>query len=510
VEGFLLLDPVLALGSMLASRELIPFALLIPLSLVLLGTLLLGRFFCSHVCPLGTLQDLAHWALGRSPARERDYPALRRGKYLVLAALVLAGLYGVNLTFWTAPLSLASRFFVLLVFPAFQFLIAPVGFLLTDTTDLLGTVFPEGTLVPIRYTTLLFHLLLFAALGGAVALSSRFWCRYLCPSGALFALIGKRPLVVRQVSESCTECLRCSRNCPMGAIDNKPESATAGECISCQQCARVCPEGAVLFGLRHKGLRTGKLDLPSRRQAVAALGAGFLLAFASRRGTREYWPVGEAGNLMPAGLIRPPGARPEPEFLNLCTRCGLCMKVCPTNMLQPAGYETGFSPALSPLAVPRRGPCEPDCNMCGQVCPTRAVSPLPLDEKKWAKMGTALVIPGKCLAWEFDRSCLVCDEACPYDAIRLVQEEGHKVAVPVVDEFKCAGCGWCEYRCPVFAEAAIQVTPMAALRLPPGDTYSVKAKQAGLDIRKSSAGKGEKTPSTELPGAGELPPGFSE
>jgi formate hydrogenlyase subunit 6/NADH:ubiquinone oxidoreductase subunit I len=179
-------------------------------------------------------------------------------------------------------------------------------------------------------------------------------------------------------------------------------------------------------------------------------------------------------------------------------------------MLQPALAEAGFSGLFSPVAVAGRGPCEAECNACGHVCPSGAIRPLPLQEKMWAKMGTAVITPGKCLAWEFDRSCLICDEACPYGAIELQQSPEHEVAVPVVLENRCTGCGACEHACPVRAIPAVRITPMAELRLAAG-SYRREGKQRGLAISRGPAKEGGKAQERQKgEGKSQLPPGFSE
>jgi len=96
----------------------------------------------------------------------------------------------------------------------------------------------------------------------------------------------------------------------------------------------------------------------------------------------------------------------------------------------------------------------------------------------------------KCLAWEHDKKCMVCDEVCPFGAIEFTQESGLSVTVPKVKEEKCSGCGYCEYHCPVQNQSAIVVTPMNALRLTHG-SFKVTAEQAGLKISRK-----EKSPPT--------------
>jgi ferredoxin len=161
--------------------------------------------------------------------------------------------------------------------------------------------------------------------------------------------------------------------------------------------------------------------------------------------------------------------------------------------------------------TPQLGPCDPACNRCGQVCPTGAIQPLPLRQRIWAKVGTAHVLRQKCLAWEFDRQCLVCDEVCPYDAIELKRVPGVKAAVPFVHENRCSGCGYCEHHCPVEALPAIVVAPMEALRLETG-AYRARARSIGLDlkIRRTRPLRPESDRAPYDPADNALPPGFSD
>ncbi len=153
------------------------------------------------------------------------------------------------------------------------------------------------------------------------------------------------------------------------------------------------------------------------------------------------------------------------------------MKACPSNTLQPIGLAAGFR-RFSAQNHPAKSPCQTLCNVCGHVCPTGAIRPLPIEEKIWAKMGTAHILKHKCLAWEFNKKCMVCDEVCPYNAIEFSVIPKNSVAVPFVNENKCSGCGFCEHFCPVHATAAIVVEPMGAVRIEKGSHHE-KAKQNG-------------------------------
>ena len=110
----------------------------------------------------------------------------------------------------------------------------------------------------------------------------------------------------------------------------------------------------------------------------------------------------------------------------------------------------------TPIIVPRVNACAQPCDLCGRVCPSNAIQPFTIEEKSHLYLGTASVDRSMCIAWGAGRACMVCDEACPYNAIDAsVSAEG--VARPVVDERICVGCGMCEYVCPVEPRGAIRV-----------------------------------------------------
>jgi formate hydrogenlyase subunit 6/NADH:ubiquinone oxidoreductase subunit I len=192
------------------------------------------------------------------------------------------------------------------------------------------------------------------------------------------------------------------------------------------------------------------------------------------------------------------------------------MHTCPTNSLQPLGLEAGFSAWFSPVVTPRRGPCDPGCNACGGVCPTGAIARLPLAEKLKAKVGTARISRQRCLAWEMEKKCLICDEVCPFDAIEFRRPDGRRIAVPSVNENRCAGCGYCENFCPVRATPAITVAPMEAIRLT-GGSYRAAARERGY-ILETGSNNGSRSasyidPAKKVPnplGENGLPPGFTE
>jgi formate hydrogenlyase subunit 6/NADH:ubiquinone oxidoreductase subunit I len=133
--------------------------------------------------------------------------------------------------------------------------------------------------------------------------------------------------------------------------------------------------------------------------------------------------------------------------------------------------------------MPRLAGCDQACVLCGTVCPTDAIRELSIEEKKYARTGTAFIDRNSCLVWVQDRLCFICDEQCPYNAIVFKWQDGSRK--PFVVDTKCNGCGFCEEQCPVKGRSAIIVTQHNEIRLKSG-SYIKKADELNLVFSESS------------------------
>jgi len=456
VALFLQIDPLIAIATALANRAL-HSGMLLSL-LVLVPTIFLGRVFCGWVCPFGALHHFFSW-LFRPKGRERRIEANRYRryfavKYYALAAFLVLAAFGVTQIGLLDPIGLLTRSLAASLMPACA--VATGGYGLPARTFLRGWLL-GGILV----TLLLLN-----------AVIPRFFCRVLCPLGALLGVVSRLGIFQVYRSEAkCIHCDRCAANC-QGASDPQAKPRRS-ECLVCMSCREICPTDAISFRA-----------VPPDRDAVVGpdvsrrriLGAGVVAAL----GFPLLRSAARTDRLPRPGLIRPPGAEPEDDFLGKCVKCGECMKVCPTNVIQPALFEAGIEGVWTPIMVNRTGYCAYNCALCGRVCPTGAIREFSLDEKLGRgdfsgpiKIGTAFVDKSRCLPWAMNTPCIVCEEMCPVSpkAIYLQRAEvvnsaGKRVVVqrPVVDPARCTGCGICEHNCPVYDKRAIRVSSVGESR----------------------------------------------
>jgi MauM/NapG family ferredoxin protein len=482
---FFWLNPLVGILTSVASRTLVLPALALG-AIFLIVSVLLGRVFCAGVCPLGAMVDFSDRYLFRRMRSSRRRPPkhLRRLKYVLLAAVVVCALFGVLYPLFFDPVLLTTRIATLVILPAARTVMIDAHNALKPVFGAVGV--DRLTLVsmraPLFYGTLAGLVMLLAVLGGGFW-DRRFWCQYVCPSGAFFALLGRYPLFRRVVDRGrCNECKVCAvSTCPTRAIDERDYRITAtAECVLCGLCGRN-PKGCTSFGFAvPSGAEVRGADLGRRHLVAGALGGVLALPFLRANALNKRDNTGR--------LVRPPGALPEDEFNARCLGCDQCVKACPTNAIQPCTFTDGAHRLFTPKIVPRIGGCEEKCHLCGYVCPTGAIRKLPYEEKRFVKIGTAVIDRHRCLAWEQNKECLVCDEVCPYNAITAMYLETATgpFRVPVLNEDLCLGCGMCEHHCPITNRAAIVVYTFGEKRLSSGPYVSEWQRKKIQEQRRAS------------------------
>ncbi|KPJ59759.1 MAG: hypothetical protein AMJ46_09695 [Latescibacteria bacterium DG_63] len=475
VKIFLDLDPLFAGLLLLSSFTVKPILLLSLITVAV--SLVLGRFFCGWVCPFGILHNAAGEVARRPKKLEHGlYRKSQTWKYVILVIVAFSGFFSMSILGVVDPVSLTVRSLSIGIGPALESLVRTVF----DGIYAHAPGWASGPSETV-YGFLREHVLAFnqphffqgALLGtlflGLLALNlvrPRFWCRFVCPLGALLAVLSKASILRLRLKENCDACGNCVRACPTGASPALGDGWRKADCIFCWNCVEACPIEALTISFGRPRGEEVRTDM-TRRSFLWSAGAGLLAIPLLRISPSEKRPHPR--------LIRPPGALPEADFLERCVKCSECMKVCLTNGLQPTLLEAGLEGTWSPMLVPTVGYCEYSCTLCGQVCPTGAIRELSVEEKRKTVIGLAFIDKNRCLPYAFAVNCIVCEEHCPTPDKAIVFEEteaidpyGNSVTLkrPVVIPELCIGCGICEYKCPVLDEPAIYVTNINESRSP--------------------------------------------
>jgi polyferredoxin len=481
VSRLLEMDPLVALSTGLSTGYLYRY---LGWALLVVGvTLLFGRVFCNWICPYGTLHQFISWLFSPLGTKDRihanRYRPIQYLKFTLLTVLLVMAAMGALQIGLLDPIVIMYRGMTTVIAPALDMLVGGLGGHIssgtgTEVVDALK--FAPG--VPQRVFVGSFWVgVIFVGLAAANLWYPRFFCRLLCPLGALLGVLSRFALFrINRDVHKCTDCDLCLTRCE-GAADPQAE-VRLSECFACMNCIDDCPEDALSFSLLN--LDQKQVVAPpdfSRRKLVFAGIAG-LLGFPLLRNNG----LATDENFSPA-MMRPPGSVAEPEFLAKCIKCDQCINACPTNVLQPATFaEGGFEGLWTPVMNFNIAHCQLKCNLCSEVCPTGAIRRITVAEKLGkgefqrqgpVRLGTAFINTNRCLPWANQIPCVVCEEVCPVSpkAIQTYDEEekdvyGQMVILnkPFIVPDLCIGCGICQAECPVVDQPAVYVTAVGESR----------------------------------------------
>ncbi len=398
ISKFLEIDPLVGISTLITTHTV--YSGLIFSLITLVATIALGRVFCNWLCPFGTLHHFVGWAFGRFTTKQRievnRYRNMYAVKYIILIAMLVAAVFGSLQIGLLDPIATIHRSFTVSVIPALQ-TAAPNQF--GDTR-----IYQVAWVIGIMLLVLV----------GLNLIIPRFFCRVLCPLGAFLGVFSHFSLWrIEHDKGKCMSCGLCNAHCE-GAC-SPDTSLRKSECLVCFNCIEDCPHGALRFGyLPPRETEVTNPDIDRRKILVAGLAGLAFIPFIKS--------AGMSGKAFSSSVIRPPGTVEEQEFLKRCIKCGQCMRVCPTNVLQPSMLEAGLDGMWTPMMNYRVGACQLNCTACSQVCPTGAIQRITVEEKLGLgtyaaigpiRLGLANYDLGRCLPWGKATPCVVCEEVCP-------------------------------------------------------------------------------------------------
>lgn len=382
----------------LCQRVLIDFSVtaIVLFSAVVVLTLILGRFYCSVICPFGILQEFTALLIKKS----HNKPQNNFGCKYLLSALTFGALAGGS--------ALLIRYF--------------------EPYSVFGSTF-SLTLFGLVFSVLVLILVFF---------KNRFFCTNICPVGAVLGLLAKFSLNKIYIdTEKCVSCGMCTRNCPSGCINHQQKTVDNEMCVKCLKCVSKCPKDAMKYGIKKENSNVS-VDKSRRRflwlaGSLVMLGAGYAAGINLAKNVAKKIK----------DIILPAGAVDANRFINKCLNCNLCVQNCPNKIIQKADKDFG---AVYIDYSKGKKYCEYDCNKCSEVCPSGAIKRITKEEKQNTRIAMAMVNDEKC------QKCGICFNNCPVGAIKWEHEK-----IAMIDGTKCIGCGLCKASC---AYGSIEIFPI--------------------------------------------------
>lgn len=276
----------------MAKVQFLPAVLALNLGVVaflVVLTLLVGRVYCSVICPLGVFQDIVSWISGRRKGKKNRFsysPAISWLRYAVLVLFVVAMVAGFSsIAALVAPYSAYGRIASNLFAPLWQWgnnLLAYAAERMDSYAFYETDVWLKSMPVFVVAAVTLIVVVVLAWKGG------RTYCNTICPVGTVLGLLS-RYSIFRPVIDAgkCTSCSLCSRRCKASCIDFKNHKIDYSRCVACMDCLDVCNKGAISFTGRYvaseasdgkkstavDGERRAFLSVTATAVAVAALKA---------------------------------------------------------------------------------------------------------------------------------------------------------------------------------------------------------------------------------------------
>ncbi len=453
--------------------------------IVLILTLLGGRFYCSAICPIGILQDIILRIKRKVDKNKRarykkPLNFLRYGVLIVtVLSLFVSGILFVNLL---DPFANFGRITSHIYQPVFIGVSNLISHILPFTGINLLDV------QPFHLASFLFGIGMFGLLLVLTFFGKRIYCNSICPVGTLLGLVSRISIFKIKINDSlCTQCGKCASACKSDCIDVKNMKVDFSRCVDCYNCLSVCNDDAISY--------TSSFKRSKRETMVSTTDTGRRL-FLATTATYIFTKVLKAENTPPhrhqnrhrnrveahyfnRGPVAPPGALSIENLKDHCIACHLCISTCPTKVLQPSFLEYGFKGMNLPKMDYGVSFCNYDCRQCGKICPTGALTILSKEEKQRTQIGKAVLNINRCVVETEGSACGSCSEHCPTQAVYMVPN-ALGIPAPHLNEAICIGCGACEYACPV-------TNPHSAIFVVPNEIHVIaeKMQQEKIDYEEA-------------------------
>ncbi|NPD90853.1 4Fe-4S binding protein [Xylanibacter muris] len=437
--------------------------------LLLLLTAVFGRIYCSVICPLGIMQDIAGW-MGKKQRKNRySYsPAKTVLRYAMLLGFIAAMAAGlVSLAALIAPYSSYGRIAGNLFAPVYQFGNNIMAYL-AERMD--SYAFYEKEVWIKSIPTFVTAIVTFIIICIMAWRNGRTYCNTICPVGTVLGFISKwswlKPVID---TDKCINCGLCAKNCKAACIDVRKHDIDYSRCVACMDCIGKCSKAAISY--RHKPAvekKQSPADI-NKKDTSADTGRRNFLSLTALTATTAVMKAQQ--KKVDGGLaviedrqkperitgIVPPGAWNTRHFSQHCTACQLCVSACPNGVLRPSG---NIFTLMQPEMGYERGYCRPECTRCSNVCPTGAIRPITKAMKSSIQIGHAVWIKKNCVPLTDGVECGNCARHCPSGAITMIPSDAanpDSPKIPAVNVERCIGCGACENLCPARPFSAIYV-----------------------------------------------------
>ncbi len=452
--------------SVLARIQFVPaifFHSAVILAALIALTLLLGRLYCSVICPMGIFQDVVTRIGGFFRKKKKRYkfsPAKNMLRYSMLGIMLIALISGFSLIVslldpYAAYGRIAANLF------------SPVYLAGNNLLEAIFTSFGNYTFYRMDiYVRSIFAvsvaILTLFGIGYLAWKHGRAYCNTVCPVGTFLGLISRFSwLKVRIDTSKCTGCGICATRCKSSCIDPKNHRIDHSRCVDCFDCLDACRQNALSFSVpktKKAAVEAPKTDAARRKFIATSLAATLTVPVLMAQGNRERRRarLRDENAHTRQVAISPPGSLGHAHLERHCTACHLCVSKCPSHVLKPAFMEYGLAGMMQPMMYFEKGFCNFDCTVCSDVCPNGAILPLTVEQKHLAQVGRVVFVEDFCIVHTDGTSCGACSEHCPTQAVSMVPyREG--LTIPHTDPDTCVGCGGCEYVCPAVPHKAIYV-----------------------------------------------------